>query len=111
MSRTYRSRDHVERDCNCGAPIFVPYGDNEKAVIEWNRRRATLPWRECRCKTWYYENRKRNYKRDRKDFYKPNKKYKTVTKKLRKAKERAAMQRKDYDNVPKFPMSDVWDWN
>jgi hypothetical protein len=122
MSRTYRRRDHVERDCNCGAPIEPKFSfsyKNGKLVIHESvqeeinksRRFGVPPNRTCRCDTWYPDYKKRNFKRDHKDWGKPDKKYKTVTKKLRRAKERAAMQKHDYDNVPKFPNSDVWDWN
>ena len=111
MSRTYRRRDHVERDCNCGAPIWTSWGKTEADMIASSRRHGTPPMRECRCDTYYYDNHKRNYKRDRKDYFKPDKNYKTVTKKLRKAKERAAMQKHDYDNIPRFRNSDEWDWN
>jgi len=122
MSRTYRSRDHVERDCNCGAPIRPKFSYSHKdgrivihesvqEEINICRRKGYPPERTCDCNTWYHDNHKRNFKRDRKDYFKPDKKYKTMTKELRRAKERAAMQKHDYDNVPKFPKSDVWDWN
>jgi len=111
MSRTYRRREYIERDCGCGAPIFVSYGRTERDMIECSRRTGIPPWRECHCDTYYYENRKRNYKRDRKHNFKPDKAYKKVTKKIRKAKERAAMQKHDYDNIPRFRNSDEWDWN
>ena len=111
MSRTYRKRTHVERECNCGSPIWTPFGRSEEDEIAICRRRGTLPWRQCHCDTWFYDCRKRNFKRDRKDPFKPDKLYKVVKKKIRKAKERAAIQKKDYDNIPIFKHTDTWDWN
>ena len=118
MSRTYRSRKYVERDCNCGAPISPRWSYNKgkfhesvQEEINKSRRVGCPPDRTCDCNTYFYDNRKRNLKRDRKDYFKPNKAYKTVTKKLRKAKEREAMNNRRYDCMPKFPKSDVWDWN
>jgi len=111
MSRTYRRRDHVERDCNCGAPIWTSWGKSEDDMIARSIRLGLIPDRECRCDTWYYDNHKRNYKRDRKDFNKANKSYKIMTKKIRKAKENRAMQRRDYDNVPTFRRSNDYDIN
>ena len=102
MSRTYRRRKYIERDCNCGAPVFVPWGSTEAEVIERSRRRGTIPWRECRCNTQYYDNRKRNFKRDRKEWYKPPKWYKQMKERQRRAKVKSAMERKDYDGVPFF---------
>ncbi len=111
MSRTYRRRDHVERDCNCGAPIWTSWGKSESDMIARSIRLGTIPWRECRCDTWYHDNHKRNYKRDRKDFNKASKSYKIMTKKIRKAKENSAMQRRDYDNIPTFRRSNDYNIN
>lgn len=118
MSRTYRRRDHVERDCNCGAPIsprcsYRKGKFSESVVEEINRSRrlGVVPERICDCDTWYYDNHKRNYKRDRKDYNKANKGYKTVKKKIRKAKERSVMVRGDYDNIPTFRRSNDYDIN
>jgi hypothetical protein len=122
MSRTYRRRDHVERDCNCGAPIRPKFSwtyvdkvliIHESITEEINRshRLGLLPDRECRCDFWHYDNHKRNYKRDRKDYNKADKGYKTVTKKIRKAKERSAMARGNYENIPTFRNSNDYDIN
>lgn len=111
MSRTYRRRDHIERDCCCGAPIYSFSGRSDHEEIIYSLRKGTIPWRDCRCDTWYYDNHKRNFKRDRKDFNKANKGYKIVTKKIRKAKERSAMERRDYDNIPTFRKSNDYDIN
>jgi len=117
MSRTYRSREYVEHDCNCGCPIAPRFTYNKgrchesvQEEINTSRRKAVLPNRTCDCNTWHCDNHKRNYKRDRKEYYKPNKVYKKITKKIRKAKERSAMAKKDYDNIPKFRKSDAWNY-
>lgn len=36
--------------------------------------------------------------------------FKKVTRKRRKAKERIALQKQDYDNVPRFRKSDKWEF-
>ena len=111
MSRTYRRRDHIKRDCNCGASIFSFSGRSDHEEIIHSQRKGTIPLRDCRCDTWFPDYTKRNFKRDRKNWNKPDKDYKKVTKKIRKAKEREAMAQKKYDCMPRFRKSDVWDWN
>ena len=111
MSRTYRSRDHVQRECNCGAPIYSFHRRSDHEEIVLCQRKGVIPWRDCHCNTWYHDNHKRNFKRDRKDRDKPDKKYKTVSKRLRRAKVRNAMAQKRYDCMPVFKKTDVWNWN
>lgn len=60
---------------------------------------------------WFYDYySKRNKKRDTKSYLKPDKSYKTMMKKARRAKEREAMQRKDYENIPLFRKEDQRNW-
>lgn len=96
MSRTYR-RDFIELDDN-----------NRPFPYKMDRRSIGRPYHHD-FKVDYYSKRNRKY--DKKHWYKPDKDYKKVTKKIRKAKERAAMHKKRYDNIPIFKKSDVWDWN
>ena len=122
MSRTHRRRDHVERDCNCGAPISPKFSwtynngvlvIHESIIEEINksRRDGSIPRRTCDCETWYYDNHKGNYKRDRKNWNKASSNFKKITKKIRKAKERSAMARGSYDNIPTFRKSNDYDTN
>lgn len=118
MSRTYRRRDYVERDCNCGAPIRPRFTYNKGKInesvqeeINISRRNGVLPNRICDCDRNYRSYIKRNYKRDRKDHFKPNKIYKKVMKKIRKAKIRHAMAKQDYDNIPISHKENDWLWN
>lgn len=118
MSRTYR-RAMLPLDCNCGAPIGPSWAwrlgwdvsaDEIEREIRWSRSRGVPPNRICNCSTQYDYYSRMNLKRDRKDWYKPDKVYKTVKKRLRRAKERSAMARGDYDNIPLFRKSDKRDW-
>jgi len=104
MSRTYRTI-MKQVDCNCGAPIWNWGSHNENYFI----RKDTAPYRECQHHFYDYYSR-HNWKRDRKPWNKPDKSYKVIKKKNRKAKERAAMQKKKYDNIPFFRKEDKWDW-
>ena len=47
---------------------------------------------------------------DDKPWYKPNKKFKSLAKKSRKAKEKEALKL-DKEIIPEFPNQDVWNWN
>ena len=94
MSRTYR-RDFISLDVN-NKPSNGRYFDDGREY-----------WEQGHCD--YYS--KRNCKRDRKSFMKSPSSFKKVMKKRRKAKERNAMQRKDYENVPIFHKENDWLYN
>ena len=51
-----------------------------------------------------------NQKCDKKPWYKPTKEYKRLMARNRRAKEKQSMKNKNYDNVPKFKKTDVWNW-
>jgi hypothetical protein len=57
----------------------------------------------------YYS--KRNSKWDHKNWDKSSSIFKKEKKKIRKAKERQAMKKEDYDNIPFFHKENDWDWN
>ncbi len=57
-----------------------------------------------------FEDEEWKLKRDGKKAYKPNKKFKTLQKQSRKAKEKQALL-KDPDLIPEFPKTDVWNYN
>lgn len=60
---------------------------------------------------WYYDFAGN---RDSKKWFKPNKKFKQLQKKSRKAKEKDALKHileNEDEILPKFPKTDVWDWN
>jgi len=96
MSRTYR-RDFVELDYN-DRPF--PYGKSW-----WE---LGFPYYHNHH-TDYYSKRNRKY--DHKAWYKSNSPFKKVMKKARKAKERAAMQKKDYEKIPIFRRENDWHYN
>ncbi len=122
MSRTYRRRDHIERDCDCGAPIepkvswtyknesFVMH-ESVQEEINSAKRHGVPPERTCDCDTWFPDYTKRNCKRDRKNWNKSDSSFKKVMKKARRAKERAAMGKGDYENIPIFHKENDWLWN
>lgn len=122
MSRTYR-RDAVQLDCNCGAPVgshwrfFWRPGSitpNREIDIELRRSRSRglPPDRACHCWTnrQYDFYSKRNYKRDHKSWRKCSKIWKKIYQKKRRARIRAAMSHKDYENIPKFRNENDWNW-
>jgi hypothetical protein len=47
---------------------------------------------------------------DSKPYYKPNKEFKTLSKRSRKAKEKEAL-RLEKEVIPEFPKSNQYDWN
>lgn len=49
--------------------------------------------------------------RDEKPGYKPPKAVKDCWKRCRKAKEKDAMRRGQWDAIPEFKHTDVWEWN
>ena len=108
MSRTYRT--HVmEVDCNCGAPVWVPYGATEEHRLAFFTRRGIAPDRTCEC-GYKEECHKYNYKRDRKSYGKADKKYKVLWQRVRRAKMKDAMAKakktEDYEGyniLPIFP--------
>lgn len=117
MSRTYR-RTMLELDCNCGAPIEPRWSWNKGKIQEsiqrelrWANSRGVPPERVCECGVKYDYYSKRNWKRDRKNYFKSSSTFKQITKKRRKAKERSAMAKKDYEDVPCFRNSNDYDWN
>ena len=117
MSRTYR-RTMLELDCNCGALIEPHFSWNKGKLTESVERavkRANSwglpPNRTCECETRYDYYSKRNWKRDRKNWFKSSSTFKKITKKSRKAKERSAMAKKYYEDVPRFRNSNDYDWN
>ena len=118
MSRTYR-RSMLQLDCNCGAPIESRVTwNNRKGLIEsiepeirWSKSRGVPPNRTCDCKDKYDFYSKRNWKRDRKNWWKSDSSFKKVMKKHRKAKERHFMNNGNYDNIPIFRRENDRDWN
>ena len=98
MSRTYR-RDLVYLDHNHQP---MPIGENLFEFFNADKEY----WVEPCCD--HYS--RWNVKADRKPWSKPSSSYKKVKKKARKAKIRAAMQNKDYNNVIDFPMEDRRDY-
>jgi hypothetical protein len=94
MSRTYRTQrlaldiDHKHFPCHDNR--FYRY-------YKWGDK---LP----------LDHSKYNYKCDCKPCDKPHKKFKKIMTRNRKAKERIAMQKKDYDNIPRFSKMDIWEW-
>lgn len=49
------------------------------------------------------------YDNDKKPWFKPNKKFKTMEKRIRKAKEKQALKL-EKEIIPDFPKTDVWYW-
>ena len=99
MSKTFR-RDALLLDEN-NHPFSTKKA--EKDYIYKDRR-----WWERVYSFDYYS--KRNKKRDTKSYFKPNRSYKTMMKKARRAKEREVLQRKDYENIPLFRKEDQRNW-
>jgi hypothetical protein len=56
---------------------------------------------------WYYDPKGN---RDCKKWFKPDKKFKTILKQKRKAKEKEALKL-GKEIIPEFPKTDVWEWN
>lgn len=117
MSRTYRSRC-LRLDCNCGAPVEPRLTWNNKnglcesvgEEVRRSRSRGVAVERTCECE-WKFDYSKRNYKRDRKHWDKPDKPYKQVSKKAFRAKVRHCMDQQKYEGMPKLRHTDIWDWN
>ena len=57
----------------------------------------------------YYS--KRNSKHDHKNWQKSSSSFKKMMRKMRKAKERQAMKKSDYENVPHFRKGNDWLYN
>ncbi len=117
MSKTYR-RSMLQLDCNCGAPIEPKWSWNKGKInesVNEELRRANSngvpPDRTCECEVKYDYYSKRNWKRDRKNWWKPGKSLKDVSRKLFKARVRHAMVQKKYDCMPVSKKTDVWDYN
>ena len=118
MSRTYR-RCMLQLDCNCGAPVEESFCYNSKRGIfyssdknlRWSRSRQVPPDKTCECGVKYDYYSKRNWKRDRKNTWKPPKWYKVMKKRERKAKEKDALRSHQYDSIPHFRKSDLRDWD
>lgn len=53
---------------------------------------------------------KSSWVKDNKPWYKPNKEFKQIKKRSRKAKEKQAL-RVGAEIIPEFPKTDVWEWN
>jgi hypothetical protein len=58
----------------------------------------------------YYDYNNSTIYNDRKPWFKPNKQFKTLAKKSRKAKEKEAL-RLDKEVIPEFPKEDVYNWS
>ena len=116
MSRTYR-RSLIKLDCNCGASVSGEWWEPNSEIETINEikkaiREGRSPTRVCQCWTNgaydYYS--KRNLKRDRKSWDKSPKSFKKMKQKIRRAKERNSMARRDYDNIPIFKNENDWNW-
>jgi hypothetical protein len=115
MSRTFRaSKKRI--DCNCGAPLEQI---NQKRYLskrwytlsedpEWLKRQGLAPQRTCLCGVKYDYYSKRNLKRDRKPWGRPTKKFKTVEKRVRRAKEKHAFR--IGKEIPIFKKTDKDEW-
>ena len=104
MSKTYR-RTMLQIDCGCGASV-----DTQHAISRANRW-GVPPDRTCWCEVRYDYYSKRNWKRDRENWWKPNKSFKEVSKKAFRAKVKQAMVQRKYNCMPVLKKTDVWDWN
>lgn len=98
MSRTYRTfildldRDHK------------PFGFRQR---KFRNRIYYYGWGETAPCDYYSRH---NQKWDSKPWYKPSKEYKKMQIQIRRAKEKASMKKQNYDNIPKFRKTNVWDW-
>jgi len=136
MSRTYR-RSQVKLDCNCGAPILTEEvvallsGEEKKpgsrifyidGVIHywWNSsanqnaryfRYGLPPDRACNCGVRYDNYTKRNYKRDRKPWYKAPKWFRKIKTRETRAKINSKMAQGRYDDIPIFRNGIIRDWS
>ena len=118
MSRTYRRRC-LRLDCNCGAPVEPRLTWNNKngmcesvqEEINRSRSRGEAVDRTCECEPKYDYYSKRNYKRDRKHWDKPDKPYKQVSKQAFRARVKHCMDQLLYECMPVFMHTDQWDWN
>ena len=117
MSRTYR-RSMLQLDCGCSSPIRLHWswkkGKITKSIeptLRWANSRGVPPDRECECEIRYDYYSKRNWKRDRKNWWKPGTEFKEVSKRSFKAKVRHEMDNRRYDCMPVLKKTDVWDYN
>jgi hypothetical protein len=101
MSRTYRTL-MKSVDCSCGAKIW-------SRDANYYVRKDCAPLRDCEH-SFYDHYSHHNVRRDHKNTMKPGRTYKTIAKKHRRAKEREAMQNKNYENIPIFHKEDKWNW-
>lgn len=98
MSRTYRTAV-IDLDIN-----DKPLHYRTRWWDEYSRRRIFTTSHQD-----YY--RKRNKKLDKKLRYKPNKAFKILKRRIRRAKISNAMANHNYDNIPVFKNSDIWEWD
>jgi len=99
MSRTYR-RDLVYLDLD-----HQPMPIDKKLYNEIDDSREYYEISHCD----YYS--KRNSKVDRKPWSKSSSIFKKIMKKHRRAKEKQAMGRRSYENIPRFKNENDWLWN
>lgn len=112
----------IPLDCNCGAkigPSFYFYWKKElpteketEKMINKSKRKGLPPDRICNCCTnqHYDYFSKRNFKRDKKAWHKSSSSWKAVMAGNRKAKERHAMEKGDYENIPLFRRENDYNW-
>lgn len=98
MSRTYRTD-----------LIFV--NENMKPFKTKQEEREWFNKKEYWDHLFFDSYSKKNRKKDGKAWHKSPKWFKTMHKKIRKAKEKSYMQRKDFDNIPLFKKSNDREWN
>ena len=93
MSRTYRKY-----------PAYYKHGNRTFYDND------SLTWREYYDLAYEFINKTVYGKKQRDKKIGPPKWFKTMKRRIERAKVHAAIQKKNYDNIPKFKRSDRWDW-
>lgn len=105
MSRTYRT--HLDWASRAYGRDWT--NDEQDAFIKDNGldKETWFSWVRLGWRGHYFVNRRA---RDKKAWDKPNKAFKSMKRRIERAKVRSAMRAGKYDDVPEFRRGDQWDW-
>lgn len=107
MSRTYRRSEEWYWDANSR------YYDDEEFDEYQKKEREDLGIKGYfHLPSWGWAHKCRITKkgRDRKGYQKPTKDFKSMYRRIERSKVKHAMRNSNFENIPRFRKTDVWNW-
>ncbi len=106
MSRTYRNVD--DSICYVNGEFYT--WDEYYEVSRQEEKETGVPSFYGLTRGWNFDHKIFRKGRDKKPWNKPNKAFKQTERRKERARVGHAMVQKDYENIPRFRKTDVWNW-